>query len=299
MRILTLIIILFTTSSLAQSCFSELSQNWTEEELSEQITNIEAGFLVRVAVDLLEPNLPQITSIPFDFDLRLDDENYQLIRFLIERGLMDYQNDLELENIKQSLINRLRAWYSLPAIEIGDNLTRLELVSTLSTTISSVTLAPVALVASADNKDEIAFWSIIRNDSIYPRMIVFKPPNKEELSLNNGLKELISHLDNCAYKVEKYIFSSAETAKQLFLTNFDSRMIIVDSSPDILDGYLKVEQGQEADYFSFLAEDLRTVDSYAAVFTEQEIKPFKIMRLLPKVRTNMNPKQILDFLKAK
>jgi len=186
----------------------------------------------------------------------------------------------------------------LPAIEIGDNLTRLELVSTLSTTISSVTLAPVALVASADNKDEIAFWSIIRNDSIYPRMIVFRPPNKEELSLNNGLKELISHLDNCAYKVEKYIFSSAETAKQLFLTNFDSRMIIVDSSPDILDGYLKVEQGQEADYFSFLAEGLRTVDSYAAVFTEQEIKPFKIMRLLPKVRTNMNPKQILDFLKG-
>lgn len=295
-----IIIIIFFALALAfgQGCFVELSQSWSEEELAGQITNIEAGFLLKLAVDLLEPNLPQITSVAFDFDLDLDDENYELIRFLIERDLMDYQDDLEQENIKQSLINRLRAWYSLPAIEVESNLTRLELIQILTNTISVLDLDPVALISSGNNKDKIGLLSIIRNDSIYPRMIIFRAPNFEELNLRNGVNAVINYLDNCAYKVDKYIFSSADTAKQLFLSNFDSRMIIVDSSPNILDGYLKVEQGQETDYFSFISEDLNNVSSFAAVFTEQEIKPLKIMRLLPRVRTNMNPKQILNFLQG-
>ena len=298
MRILFVVIILFFSISLAQDCFLELSQNWTDEELAGQVTNLEAAVLVQRAVDLLEPNLPQITSVPFDFDLSLDDENYQLIRFLIERDLMDYQNDLQEDGIKNRLLNRLRSWYGLPAIEIGDDLTRLELIQIINNIISSLDLDPVALIASGNTSNEIGLWSIIRNDSVYPRMIVFRPPNQEDINLANGVKSVISQLDNCAYRVEKYIFSSADTAKQLFLSNFDSRMIIVDSSPDILDGYLKVEQGLEADYFSFVSKDLAEVSSYAAVFTEQEIKPLKIMRLLPRVRTNMNPKQILNFLRG-
>lgn len=292
-------LLLLLPITFAQACFSELSQGFSDEQLAGQISKLDAAFLVKRAVDLLEPNLPPLSPIPADFNLSPDSENYELIRFLVERNLLNGQDDLEKENFINKIINSLRSWYGLESIELAEEIPTIEFISVLSNTLNGLELNPVALVASGENKNQIGFWSIIRNDSVYPRMIVFSPPNSSELNLNNGVKAVISSLSNCAYTVKQYIFSNADTAKQLFLSNYKSRMIIVDSTPNILDGFMQVPQGQEIDYFAFLSPSLEAVTSYSAVFTEQKVNPLKIMRLLPKVRTNMNPKQVLDFLKGK
>jgi len=298
MKLISLLVLLLLPIGFAQACFTELSQGFSDEQLAGHITNIEAAYLVKRAVDLLEPNLPPLNPIPANFDLTADSENYEIIRFLLTHNLLSDQSDLEKDDFKSKLINRLRSWYSLESVELAEELPTIEFISVLSNTINLLELNPVALVASAEDKNTIGFWSIIRNDSVYPRMIVFNPPDSNELSLNNGVKGVIGSLSNCAYSVQKYIFSNADTAKQLFLSNYKSRMIIVDSTPNILDGFMQVPQGEEIDYFAFLSPTLEKVTSYSAVFTEQKVNPLKIMRLLPKVRTNMNPKQILSFLQG-
>jgi hypothetical protein len=294
-----LAVLLFFGITFAQTCLEDLRGKLTDAELSQSASGLEAAELLKRAVDLLEPVLPQLFSLPSDFAVLPDEAGYPTAKFLNERGLIerDWRPEAFSVEVWEHMLNAFRDWYQLsPATVAG--LTRADLVEALNEVIVTVSpkLKPVALVASDSvDRDRVAFWAIIRNDSVYPRMIVFRPPT-DAVGLGQDITVALPLLANCAMQPQNYIFAPVDTARDLFLSHNQSRMYVVGTAPEPLEGYTEVLEGEETDYLTFASEETSPFELFSVVFAGPGAGPMTVLRLLPQVRTNMSPAEVLDFV---
>ncbi len=295
-----IIISLCLSLAQAQLCLSELEKGLSPEDLAKTATGLEAAQYLKQAVDLLEPALPQRNALPSWFAIDSTNPTYDLTSWLAERDLFssDWQADNLSPEVWQEMLSRFRSWYDLPGLAISDDLSREGIVQSLSDIISAVVpgLKPVALVASSSaNGNHVAFWAVIRNDSIFPRLIVYRPADTP-VDLSEGTKAALPLLETCAMKLSNYIFAQEDVAKNLFLSNHNGQMYIVAASPKAISGYKEIASGTEADVLTFRSPETDGLSNYAAVFAGNRVGPTTLVRLLPRVRTNMNPKQVIDFV---
>jgi hypothetical protein len=281
--------------SFAQTCATELRGDLTDEALQEAATGTDAVTFMQRAMQLLEPALPKLAYLPNDFAY-LDNE---AAVYVGTRGLLPalWEPDTLTFDVWQRLVQGLAAWYDLEP-QLNDDLTKANLIATLDDLISraSATLRPVALVASSqEDKSKVAFWAVIRNDSIYPRMIVYRP-NGSSVGLERGVADVLPLLSTCAMYLENYIFASEETARRLFLANNTATMYVAATQPETSADVNVVPLGEEQDYFTFRTSELEGYSAFAALFEGSGVGPMTIMRILPQVRTNMNPAQVVKFV---
>jgi hypothetical protein len=287
-------------SARAQVCIAELRADESGPALQQLADGRDAAIYMQRAVDLLEPVLPR-----FDYNetvgVEPTDDAYDAARYLLERRLLPATwQAASIDTLTwQTMLTRLGRWYGLePVAQVNDagELTKRMMILTLAELIDNAAqqINPVALVASMDNNsNQIAFWAIIRNDGVYPRMIIVAPPD-DSIQLNNGVASVLPTLETCAMNLENFIFAPANVAQQLFLSANQSRMIIASASPIPLT--LDVPSGEEVSYFVFESPTLAGIDQYAALFPGPSLGVGAILGLIPRVRTNMSPGEILAFL---
>ena len=298
----TLIFILFSTffsAALAQPCFTELSADFSPEQLQEEATGIDAARLLRRTVARLEPALPPLSFTPGTFDLQPGEVGFEEATFLQQRELLpaDWQPDRLTVETWQQMVDNLSAWYDAGTVPVV-GVTRADLIATLSELIEGAgsSLQPVALVASdPDDRDKVAFWGLLYTTSVYPRLVVTRPSG--EVSLEGGVSAALSSLATCALPLNNYISAPLDVAQRLFLATNQSRMYVAGTEPDGL-SFFEVAAGEEASYLTFEAEALTPYTRYAAVFDGPNVNPVTVLRLLPQVRTNMNPRQVTQLLLA-
>ena len=300
MRLL-LAVLLLSGFAFAQPCYTELRGELTDEQLAQSATGLDAARLLKRAVDFLEPVLPQLVNTPDTFPLAYGDEGFAEAQYLAQRGVLPptwQAGELSL-GTWQEMVSEVAAWYDLDPFTVAPELSYGALLETLSNLIGSVRplLRPVALIATDPaNRDAVAFWAIIRNNSVFPRLIVVRPP-AEGVALDGGLRGALPLLGSCALELENFIYAPSDTAQRLFMTNTErSRMYVASTAPARDDGFTTVPSGEETGYLTFRAEDLSPYEMFAAVFEGPSVGPATLMRLLPQVRTNMNPREVLQFV---
>lgn len=284
----------------AQTCLDELSTDLDSEQLSQEATGLDAARFLKRAVDLLEPVLPQLVNTPDYFPLVYNDVGFDEAQFLAQRGLLpaSWQVDELSQETWQDMVSRVASWYELGFV-VSSDLTREALLADLSKLIvqASSDLRPVALIATdAADGQIIDFWAIIRNQSVFPRLIVMRPPGTD-VRFQSGVRSALPLIETCALKLEKFIHASSDTATRLFEQNFDRvDMYVASTAPLRMDGFSLVPPGQETDYFTFKSDALSQFDTYAAAFYGPGVGARAVLRLLPQVRTNMNPREIMQFV---
>ncbi len=293
-RWLIALVLLFPFVS-AQQCLSELRGNLSDEVLLEPATGTDAVVFMQRAMRLLEPALPKLAYLPSDFAY-LDNE---AAVYIGTRGLLPafWEPNTLTSEMWQDLVQGLANWYDLEAISTPD-LSKGSLIAALDDLISraSETLRPVALIASAEaDPGRVAFWAVIRNDSIYPRVIVYRP-TQENIGLQDGVATALPLLGNCAMSLENYIYAPETTARDLFLANNTAKMYVAATQPETSADPELVPSGEETDYLTFQVSALGSYSAFAALFEGSGVGPMTVMRLLPKVRTNMNPAQVVKFV---
>jgi hypothetical protein len=281
--------------SFAQLCTSELESLFPNQDLQQPATGNDAALLIQRGIEILEPALPRLAYLPDPFDYV---DNAAAV-YVAEHGLLPalWEPEHLPFEVWQEMVIGLAAWYDLGPT-LSQDLTRADLIQTLSALIEQASreMNPVALIASKEhNRDQLAFLGVVRNDSVYPRLIVYKPL-QENMTLNDGVDTVLASLGNCAYTVTDYIYAPENTAKRLFLANNDGRMLMVSTYPVRPEELTYVPQGEETAYLTFESAELEPYSMYAALFEGSGISPFQVTRLLTSVRTNMNPKEILDFV---
>jgi hypothetical protein len=299
MRVLLTLALLLVGWGAAQRCLPELRGDTDSSALSQLASGRDAARYLRRAVELLEPVLPQLASASVALDP--DDPDYEAVRLLAQHRLLppEWQPEVLSVTVWREMLHRLAAWYGVtvtPTFAAAP--TRWQLLSELSLLIARVgpRLKPVALVASDDqNSQQIAFWALIRNDSVYPRLIVVRPPD-ETVSLQRGVAAVLPYLSTCATAVRRYIFAPAPVARRLFLANNEARMVIVELEPSPPDPLRYVPVGEELAYLAFEHTALDGYQRFAALFIGPGPSLPIVLRLLPQLRTNMGPREIVDFV---
>ncbi len=286
--------VLFFHVTWAQMCTPEL-QSVLSEDLQMQATGNDATLLIQRAVEILEPALPRLAYLPDPFEY-IDSPSAV---FAAEHGLLPalWEPSILPFEVWQEMVIGLAAWYDLE-LTVSPDLSRVGLIQTLDALITeaSSNINPVALIASQENdRDQLAFSAVVRNDSVYPRLIVYRPM-QDSLALSEGVESVLSLLSNCAYSISDYIFAPEEAAKKLFLANNDGRMLIASTYPIRPEELTYVPEGEETNYLTFASEDVEPYSMYTALFEGSGINPILLTRLLASVRTNMNPKEVLDFV---
>ncbi len=289
--------IFYILSSIAfsQSCLPELRGELSDEALLEPATGTDAVVFIQRAMTLLEPALPKLAYLPSDFAY-LDNE---AAVYVGTRGLLSpfWEPDTLTPESWQDLVQGLAGWYDLEPIATPD-LKKASLIATLDDLVlrAAATLRPVALIASAqEDKNKVAFWAIIRNDSIYPRIIVYRPSD-EAIGLEQGVANALPLLGNCALRLENYIYASENTARDLFLSNNTAKMYVAATQPETSADPELVPSGEETEYLTFQVSALEGYSAFAALFEGSGVGPMMVMRLLPRVRTNMNPAEVVKFV---
>jgi hypothetical protein len=292
--------LLIGSLTVAQTCSAELRGDLSDEALQEFATGTDAVVFMQRAMQLLEPALPKLAYLPNDFAYL--DNNAAV--YVGTRGLLpvNWEPDTLTLGVWQELIQGLGAWYDLEP-ELSDDLTRAGLLTTLENLVTraAATLRPVALVASSqDDENKVAFWAIIRNDSIYPRIIVYRPSTDpvgfDSVGLQDGVANALPLLGNCAMPLQNYIYASEDTARRLFLSNNTATMYVAATKPETSADPNVVPEGEEIDYLTFHAAALEGYSAFAALFEGSGVGPMTVIRLLPQVRTNMNPAQVIRFV---
>lgn len=283
----------------AQACIAELRADEGGAALQVPADGRDAVRYLARAVRLLEPVLPRFDvtdALPLDET----DPAYEDARYLLERRLLPASWQPESIDLVtwQTMLTRLGRWYDLSPLattnDIGD-LTKRTMILTLADLIDTVQqqITPVALIASAEtDPNQIDFWAIIRNDGVYPRMIVVRPPS--DITLQNGAASVLPALSSCATPLDNFIFAPASVARQLFLSTNQSSMIVASAAPATLQ--MDVPNGQEITFLDFSAPELANIERYAALFPGPSLGVGTILGLIPRVRTNMSPGEIIAFL---
>ncbi len=298
----TAVVVELSSVVAAQSyrCSDELARDLDDGALSAAADGLWAARLLRHAVELVEPALPELV-FRSDLPLQPGDSGYDTVRWLAERRLLptSWRPDAIDRGTWQRMIGSFTNWYRLEPIQVSEPTTVRGLIEDLSRALDAVSEAirPAALIASDPSDHErVSFWAIIWNWTIYPRLLVLKP--QQDVTLQRGIRSVLPLMSNCAVEITDFVFAPQETAKRLFLATNESRMIIAESNPERDAWPLVVPEGEETSYFAFEEPDLAGVDLYAAVFDGPSAGLGTILSLLPRVRTNMSPNRFFSYLKT-
>lgn len=299
----TLVLLLFSGGASAQRCLAEMRAGFEAELFAQEATGRSAARLLRRATEILEPSLPplqRVTSLPVE----RDDPDYETFSYLADRLLLlpFWQAETFSAEAWEVALTRLSSWFELPAPPnpaLGDAPpTNGALLDALLGVIEGSNGAPqpVALLASdLSDGSRVAFWATLRNHGIYPRMVVLRPP-EDALDLQNDLAGALARLSTCAVTLENYVYAPADTAERLFLATNESRMVIVGAVPPLELAIFEVPAGDETAYLSFRAHEVFNKERYTALFLGPGASVPTLLRLLPQLRTNMNPGEIIEFL---
>lgn len=304
MRSLTLLLVLTLNLAAAQRCLSELGAGASPAELAAPASAEDAALFLRRAVDLLEPALPALMGGPDTRGLAPGDAGFEDVLYLSSRLLLPASwTPGELSGaLWEGMLQGVAAMYGVTASGAAapapSGLSRADLVSDLATLIGRVapTLNPVALVAASErDPNRIGFFAVIRNDSVYPRLIVMRPP-EGSFDLSHGVASVLPALATCALPLVKFISAREDTASRLYLANSEARMVIVElgASPQFAPHW--VGAGDELDYLRFAHPYTDALERFAVVFVGPSPAMTTVLRIIPQLRTNMNPREIVQFV---
>ncbi|UCH26206.1 MAG: hypothetical protein JSV66_00740 [Trueperaceae bacterium] len=296
-RLLAVLVLFGVNVALAQICQAELSDGLGQEELSAPVSGVDAAVHLRVAVELVEPALPRFVQAR-PLPISAGEPGHEAALFLAERRLLPpswQPQDIDRQTWQQ-MINSFLHWYRIDPLPLAEPNTVGDLIADLTLVLERVSKAirPAAMIAADPrNENRISFLAIIWNWTVYPRLLVVNPP--DGLSLDGGMRPVMAAMGNCVLRLETFIYAPEQTAKSLFLTHNESRMIIASSAPDQSGVWpLWVDEGEELNYFGFLHPDVADLEVYAAVFDGPEVGIPRMLSLFPRIRTNISP---LGFLK--
>ncbi len=273
----------------------------SQDELADPATGRDAALYLKQAVDLLEPVLPPLARVN-DVPVTVEDEAFSAVRFLAERDLLPstWEADTLAPGTWAEMVSGVASWYDLDFTEeVVAVPTKEQLLSDLAGLIGRAAprLEPVALLAFDPQGGGVNFWAIIRNGGVYPRMIVQRPP-AEVVDARRDTQRALSLLGNCAYTLSNYVSAPANTAQRLFLANSDAEMVIAQADPPAEQNLVYVPEGEEAEYLRFSSPATDTFNQYAALFVGPSIGVPALLRIIPQLRTNMNPREIIAFMQG-
>ena len=212
----------------------------------------------------------------------------------------DWQ-DGELDSrLWRAMLLKIVQWYDIAPISTArEELNNQQLIDNLSTLIDSASEAIDPLVLAGLNSEQdsdFSFLSILRNDPPYPRLIVVKPP--EGVDISQDFESIFPYVGNCASKLSNYVYGPGPAARQLFLTHNSSSMHVFKTDFTGNGNWIEVPQGQEVEYLEFVSPDTVELPHYTALFDGSGPNVFTLMQVVPKFRTNMTPREIINFVQA-
>jgi hypothetical protein len=296
-RLLAVLVLFCLKLALAQICQAELSDGLSQDELSARTGGVDAAIHLRAAIELVEPALPrfsQAQALPISPGAR----GYESVLFLAERRLLppSWQPQELDRQTWQRMVDAFLHWYRIDPLPLTAPTTVGDLIDDLTVVLERVSeeIRPAALIAADPrNENRISFLAIIWNWTAYPRLLVVNPP--DGLSLDGGMRPVMAAMGNCVLRLDTFVYAPEQTARSLFLTHNESRMIIASSAPDQPSNWpLWVAEGEELAYFGFQHPDVADLEVYAAVFDGPDVGLPRLLSLFTRIRTNISP---LGFLK--
>ncbi len=298
-RYLTVLLSLILTTASAQRCYDEVREGWTLTDLSQPATGRSAAQLLRRAAELLEPSMPPLQRVS-DLPVPADDPDRGVFSYLADRQLLTpmWLPGTFSADAWRAALAKVAGWYELPVPSLGKaSPSNNELLGTLTPIFDAAgtALNPVALFAfdPADGS-RIAFWATLRN-GVYPRMIVVKPPGTP-VDVRGDTAGALAQLGDCVVTPENYVYTSASTAERLFLATNASRLVILETLPPSPQFLLEAPAGLESSYLTFTAPEVADKVRYTALFLGPSVGFGTLLRLLPQLRTNMSPQEVITFL---
>ncbi len=303
MRRLLLVLIVLVVGSVAsaQICVSELRAALTDLSTDRPASGVDAALVVERAVRLVEPALPRMVVVD-KLPIAKTDPHYGDVLYLAERRLLpgSWKPGSIDAGTWQAMLDRFQSWYKVKPFKVHAPKRVSDLLLDGGTALEHVSRAirPAALLASdPTDPKRIAFWAIIWNWTVYPRLIVLHP--RSDVSLANGPTAVLQHMGDCAVHITSYVMAPARDAAQLFLATNQSRMYVVGGVPAGTATWPKpVAAGQELDTFAFRTPLVKDLDRFAAVFDGPGVGFRTVFELLPKLRTNMSPTRFLSYMKT-
>lgn len=295
MRFLIVVAAVLVSLASAQRCQAELTQQAGTLPLDTP-PGVMAAELLATAVEMVEPALPPIA---WGVQSTVDTSDYPAARYLQERRLLpeEWQPEVLTPEVWQEMLESFLSWYELDGVSTDGNVHVAGLVEDLSTVLDQVAGAvrPLILVASdAQDSSRVAFLGLVWNWTVYPRLIVLRPG--DDLSLAEGAARLLDQVANCAVDLRHYVLAPEETALELFLTHADARMYVIGSEPQSSEWPLLVPNGEEQEYFGFRSPDVSDLSAFAAAFDGPSLGIGAMLRMLPRLRTNVPPTRLPGLL---
>ncbi len=283
----------------AQQCERELSAGFSANEFALPADGRRAAELLKRAVELLEPSLPPLQRVT-DLPVPADDPDRPTFAYLADRELLspNWSAGTFSFDAWTAALAKLASWYELPAPTLRDrNPSGSDLIRSLEPILEAAGayLDPVAIFAyDPADPARIAFWATLRN-GVYPRLVVVHPPT-EPLNVSEDVTGAMARLSNCVVSLQNYVYASADTAEQLFIANNESRMVVLATEPPSAQELLEAPSGDETAYLTFRAPEVADKERYTALFLGPSVGFGTMLRLIPRLRTNMSPQAILDFV---
>lgn len=297
-----LLTLLVPSAAAAQICVPELRAALTDLSTDRPATGIDAAVLLQRAVDLVEPALPALVAVHGGLPVPESSPYYGVVRYLAERRLLpaSWRPGTIDAATWTKMLDDFQAWYKLKPMPLHDPARVSDLLVDTADVLERVSgaIRPAALLASDPaDPNRIAFWAIIWNWTVYPRLIVLHP--RDDVTLAGGPQAVLPRMGDCAVHISSYVMAPEKDAAQLFLATNQSRMYVVGSVPDGAEPWPKiVPSGQELATFAFATPMVQDLKGFAAVFDGPDVGFRTVLGLLPKLRTNMSPTRFLAYMKT-
>lgn len=296
-----LLCVLFASLAFANVCQTELHDSidgWGDAEVA---TGLDAARVLERAVELVEPAMPRLAVVG-GLPLGPGHAGLDSVLFLAERSLLpsDWGPGVIDADVWSAMLSRFSAWYGLDPFETGPPETDADLVADAARVLASVSavIRPAAVLAT-DRLSEtgLAFRGVIMNWTVYPRLVVFRPEAGATGRVDTA--QAIASLETCARRIEHYFSAPEATARQLFLANNRASMVVVGSTPSRSRSWpYWVESGDEVRAFTFDDAQIADMEAYSVVFDGPAIGIAALIRLLPRIRTNVSPLGLRQYLQT-
>lgn len=288
-------------AALAQRCGGELAAALERSTTPEHVSGVEGVAVVRAAVELLEPALPRM-RLGSPSGVARGEPGFDDALFLHERNLLPegWRPDTLARPVWQEIARRLLAWYGLDPLVVVDPASEAAFLGDVSRVleVAAAAVRPAAIVAfDPDDRNSVAFWALMWNWTVFPRLIVYRPA--ADVSLADGVAAVLPHLGSCALQPTSYLTAPEATATRLFRNANASEMVIVGGEPNVEQRWpYRVDAGGELSVFAFEHPEVADLELYSVVFVGSRVNPATLLRLLPQVRTNLSPRALLRYLET-
>lgn len=303
---LTVLVVALGSWALAGVCMSELEdvalvQYDANSPTGLAPTGLAAARLLERAVTLVEPALPGLVAVR-DAPVEVIHPDFATVMFLAERRLLpsSWSPDAIDAETWSDMLSRFLAWYDIDPYMADIPGTHQDLITDTASVLASVSAAirPAAVLASDPLRESgLAFRALIMNWSVYPRLVVFRSDADIDGRVDTG--RAIASMETCARRIRHYFSASEETATRLFLANQRADMIVVGSVPaDSRRWPWWVPSGDEVGVFAFEHAAVEELSAYSVVFDGPAISIPALVRLLPRIRTNVSPLGLREYLQS-